>query len=96
MEFYGLTCDNTIMKLSGKEAAEAKKRGEAYENDLAIEGIFLDAADREIIDTIEREGMGYDEGVRYATQRLRRRVLDKPVGSGSLATMECKAMAARQ
>lgn len=61
------------MKLSEKEAAEAKKRGEAYENDLAIEGIFLDAADREIIDTIEREGMGYDEGVRYATQRLKER-----------------------
>ena len=63
----------TTKPLSEKEAAEARKRGEAYENDLAIEGMFLSAEDRDIIDTIERERMGYDEGVRYAIDRLKER-----------------------
>ena len=64
---------DTPSPLSEKEAADARKRGEAYENDLAVEGIFLSAEDRDIIDAIERERMGYDEGVRYAIDRLRER-----------------------
>ncbi len=73
VEFRVITCDNNKMKLSESEAAGARKRGEAYENDLAIEGIFLSAEDREIINAIERQRMGYDEGVRYAIARLKER-----------------------
>lgn len=52
---------------------KARRRGDAYENDLAIEGIFLDVHDREIIDAIESERMGYDEGVQYAIECLKER-----------------------
>lgn len=61
------------MKLSPKEAAEARERALAYEANMAIEGMVLDAEGRALADRIDAEGVGYEEGVRMVLDDLRRR-----------------------
>lgn len=66
------------MKLSPKEAEEAKKRGQDYEHSMAIEGIYLTPEEKEVVKNIDNEGMGYEEGIQFAIQWLKdKEVIEK-------------------
>ena len=60
-----------MKRLSTQEAAQAAERVQEYEYSLAIEGIYLNDREREVMDTIELERMGYEEGVRFAIASCR-------------------------
>ena len=59
------------LKCAEDEAAEATARQQDYIHSMAIEGLALDEADADILATVARERMDYDEGVAYAIFRLR-------------------------
>lgn len=67
-----------MKRLSSIDVAEAAARCREYEQSLAIEGIQMDARDREVMDTIERERMGYEEGVQFAIESCRQDGLIPP------------------
>jgi hypothetical protein len=62
-----------MKKLPFKEAADARKRGNAYEYSLAIEGLFLHPEDKAVIEVIERERMDYDHAVQYMIDHLKKK-----------------------
>ncbi len=51
--------------LSIKEAEEARQRRLAYENDLAIEGIFLTPDEKRVFERIHQERMGHEDALRF-------------------------------
>jgi len=55
-------------KLTPKEAAEARQRGLDYEHSMAIEGVELTPNEKLIFERIDRERMGYEEGIRFVTE----------------------------
>jgi hypothetical protein len=61
------------MKLTRKEAEEARKRRLAYEHSMAIEGIHLTDEEKALLDQADRERMGYEEGIRFAEDWLRKK-----------------------
>jgi hypothetical protein len=61
------------MKLTKKQAEEARNRALDYEANMAVEGLFLSPEGREILDEIDRQRMGYEEGVQYVLNSLRER-----------------------
>lgn len=61
-----------IMKLTEQEVKAARKRREAYEHSMAIEGLHLHPDDKKVIETIEQERMGYDEGVQYMIDHFKK------------------------
>jgi hypothetical protein len=61
------------MKLTPKEAAEARERRLAYEANMAVEGIFIDPQSRALFDRMDAECVGYEEGVQMVLDDLCRR-----------------------
>ena len=61
------------MKLSPKEAAEARARALAYEANMAVEGLVLTPEGRALADHIDANGIGYEEGRQMILDDLRRR-----------------------
>lgn len=61
------------MKLTAKEAAEARIRRREYEHSMAIEGIHLTAEESAVFDEIERLRLGHDDAVRFAEDWLRKK-----------------------
>jgi len=64
-----------IMKLKIEEAEEARRRGREYERSMAIEGIHLTDEEKALVDEADRRRLGYDEGLAFAEDWLRRRGL---------------------
>ncbi len=70
------------MKLTEKQAIEARNRALDYEANMAIEGLALSAEGRALADNIDREAMGYEDGVQAVKDDLIRRGIipaEKPV-----------------
>lgn len=61
------------MKLTPKEAAEARERRMAYEANMAIEGLHIAPEDKAIIDQLDDQRIGYGEGVALVMKHLRKR-----------------------
>ena len=61
------------MKLSSKDAREARERRLAYEANMAIEGLHLHPDDQELLDQLDTDGVGYEEGVERMKAQLRER-----------------------
>jgi len=59
-----------VMKLTEKEAEEAKKRLEAYKHSCVIEGIHPTEEEEKLFKKIHDERMGYDEGVQFVEDYL--------------------------
>lgn len=63
------------MKLSKRDAEDARGRALAYEANMAIEGLELSAEGRALADRMDAEGVGYQEGVELVRADLKRRGL---------------------
>ena len=61
------------MKLTAREAAEARQRRLDYEHSLAIEGIVLTDEQRERLNHLDAERMDVEEGVRHILECARLR-----------------------
>lgn len=59
------------MKLTPKQAKEARRAGLAYERSMAVERIHLTPEEKALVEQADRERMGYEEGVRFAEDWLR-------------------------
>lgn len=59
--------------MNAKEAREARKRALAFEANMAVEGIELDAESRRVADYIDSKGLSVEEGRKLITEDLRRR-----------------------
>ena len=60
------------MKLSPKEAAEARARALAYEANMAVEGLHIHPDDRAFIDQIDADAVGHDEAMAMIEARYRK------------------------
>ena len=63
------------MKLTDREAAEARQRRLDYQHSLAIEGIFLTPEEKAVLEYVDRERMGYEEAVQYGLEWCRKQGL---------------------
>ena len=61
------------MKLTDREAAEARHRRLDYEHSLALEGIVLTSEQRERLDQLDAMRMDVGEGVRHILRCARER-----------------------
>ena len=74
------SCYNKRMsRLSEKEAEQARRRGLAYEHSMLIEGITLTPEIKAMVDHVDAERMGYEEGVQYGIEWLRQRGMLPPL-----------------
>ena len=70
------------MKLTSKEAEEARRRSAAYGHSMAIEGIHLTDEEKALFEEIHAQRMGYDEASEHVIKFLKRRY---PVQEPTLA-----------
>lgn len=71
-------------KLTPEQVAAARESVRQYEANMAIEGMYLTDYEREFIDKLNAEGVGYEEGVRrgIADFKARRGLPDNPDDRG--------------
>ena len=73
------------MKLSPKEAAEARARALAYEANMAVEGLRIHPDDRAFIDQIDADAVGYEEAIAMMEAHYRKLGIIPEQGEGKPA-----------
>lgn len=63
------------MRLSIQEARAARQRRVEYEHNMAIEGMFPSEETRRVLDYIDDQRMGYEEGMQYMIEHYVQRGL---------------------
>lgn len=61
------------MSLKDEDSAAARARALAFEANMAIEGVKLSPEGRILADQMDKDGVGYEEGVALVKADLRRR-----------------------
>jgi hypothetical protein len=72
-------CYNGAMKLTRKESENARKRGLAYEQDMVIEGIHLEADEKAFFEQLDADAINYEDGVKRAKEFARKKIRERQV-----------------